>query len=290
MHSLELFNLNYMQFKLEKEFIDKYLSTGEYNRYNYDNRFIMRLGYSGSFSTYNANRRLHNFSTYRYSFESAGNLLYGINKLFDAHTDADGNYNLFKVRYSQYLRGEFNTTYNQIFDKNNRFVYHLGFGLGVPYGNADIIPYERRFYSGGASSVRGWSESTLGPGVYKRMPNVRSRDYNQVGDLKLDMSMEYRAKMFWVVESAFFLDAGNIWTVRNYDEQKGGVFAFDSFLEQIAVAYGAGLRLDFSMFIIRLDVGIRLFDPVFSRKTEQWRMKPDINRDVALHIAIGYPF
>jgi len=157
----------------------------------------------------------------------------------------------------------------------------------VPYGNAEVIPYERRFYAGGANSVRGWSESTLGPGVYKRI-DAKRRDYNQVGDVKLDLSMEYRAKMFWVLEGAAFLDAGNIWTIRNYPEQLGGAFQPTEFLKQLAIAYGGGLRLDFSFFIFRLDVGVRLFDPVRTRR-EQWRIKPD-SGDFAFHLAIGYPF
>jgi outer membrane protein assembly factor BamA len=164
----------------------------------------------------------------------------------------------------------------------------LGVGEGVPYGKADIIPYERRYYSGGANSVRGWSESTLGPGTYQRITSLY-RDYNQVGDVKLDMNMEYRTKMFWVLEGALFLDAGNIWTIRSYDEQSGGVFKLPTFLNQIAIAYGAGFRFDFSFFIARIDIGMKLFDPSKSR-LEQWRTKPNFNEDLAFHIAIGYPF
>ena len=287
-HNFELFNLSYMDFVIDPEFRDNYLLTGQYNKYNYDNRFVLRMGYNGSLSNYNANRPLKNYTTYRYSFESAGNLLYGINKILNSPLSDNGNYELMKVRYSQYVRAEYNTTHYQIFDKSNRFVYHLGVGVGVPYGNADIIPYERRFYSGGANSVRGWSESTLGPGTYQRITSLY-RDYNQVGDVKLDLNMEYRTKMFWVLEGALFLDAGNIWTIRSYDEQSGGVFKPSTFLNQIAIAYGAGFRFDFSFFIARIDIGMKLFDPSKSR-LEQWRTKPNFNEDLAFHIAIGYPF
>lgn len=287
-HNFELANLSFMAFDVDPEFRNKYLTTGEYNKYNYDNRFVLRMGYTGSFSNFNKNRPLRDYSTYRYSIESAGNLLYGLNHLFGSETTNDGTYELFKVRYSQYVRAEYNTSHYQIFDKNNRIVYHLGVGVGVPYGNADIIPYERRFYSGGANSVRGWSESTLGPGVYKRDVG-RIRDYNQVGDIKLDLNMEYRVKMFWVVEGALFLDGGNIWTVKKYKEQDGGEFNADTFLKQIAIAYGAGLRFDFSFFIARLDLGFKLYDPTKTR-LEQWRILPSLKNDLAFHIAIGYPF
>jgi outer membrane protein assembly factor BamA len=110
-----------------------------------------------------------------------------------------------------------------------------------------------------------------------------------VGDIKLDMNMEYRAKMFWLIEGALFLDAGNIWTIKDYDTQPLGQFKLDSFMEQIAIAYGAGLRFDFSFFIARVDLGIKLYDPVLGR-TERWRVSPKISDDFAFHFAIGYPF
>jgi outer membrane protein assembly factor BamA len=286
-HNFELANLSYVYFpSFSEEFRETYLNTGRYNKYNYEDHFILRMGYSGSYTSFNTARPLHDYSTSRYSVESAGNLLYGINNIL-GNTKTDGAYRIFNIRYAQYFRAEYNTTRHQIIDASNRFVFHLGAGVGVPYGNAEVIPYERRFYAGGANSVRGWSESTLGPGVYKRI-DAKRRDYNQVGDVKLDLSMEYRAKMFWVLEGAAFLDAGNIWTIRNYPEQLGGAFQPTEFLKQLAIAYGGGLRLDFSFFIFRLDVGVRLFDPVRTRR-EQWRIKPD-SGDFAFHLAIGYPF
>ena len=289
-HVFQLFDISYVRFlDIDPVFRSTYLndSAPRYNPYNYKDHFIMRMGYSGSYSTFNANRPLKDYSSVRYSIESAGNLLYAMSNLLGS-TKVDGTYQLFKVRYSQYVKGEYNITHHQIYDKENRFVYHLGLGLGVPYGNADVIPYEKRFYSGGANSVRGWGESQLGPGVYKRITG-KARDFNQVGDIKLDMNMEYRAKMFWLMEGVLFLDAGNIWTIKNYDTQPLGQFKLDSFMEQIAIAYGAGLRFDFSFFIARVDFGMKLYDPVLGR-TERWRVNPKISDDFAIHFAIGYPF
>jgi len=274
-----------------QSFKDMYLNTSPpvFNPYNYQDHFIMRSGYSGSYSTFNANRPMQNYSSMRYSFEAAGNFLYAMNHLLGtAPNQSDSSYRFFGIRYSQYIKAEYNITRHQIFDKDNRFVYHLGVGVGMPYGNADAIPYEKRFYSGGANSIRGWSESTLGPGVYQRISNNR-RDYNQVGDIKLDMSMEYRAKLFWIMEGALFLDAGNIWTIKDYETQKGGTFKFDTFMKQIAMAYGVGLRWDFSFFVFRTDLGVKLFDPVRPR-VDQWRVNPSFKDDFAFHIAIGYPF
>lgn len=291
-HTFQLFDLNYVYFPLiTTAFRNTYLDVvpPRFNPYNYTDHFIMRMGYAGSYTSFNASRPLQNYSTMRYNLETAGNLLYGLNHLLGSVPSADGSFRLFNIRYSQYIKGEYNITHHQIYNAENRFVYHLGVGVGVPYGNAESIPYEKRFYSGGANSVRGWSESTLGPGVYSSSSDYRSRDYNQVGDIKLDMNMEYRAKMFWLMEGALFLDAGNVWTIKDYDTQTGGTFHLDSFMKQIAIAYGFGVRFDFSFFIARVDVGIKLFDPVLTRR-DQWRISPKINQDFALHFAIGYPF
>lgn len=286
-HNFDLLDINYVYFPwISQPFRDAFLNTGLYNRYNYEDYLIMRFSYSSSFNSFNINRPLQNYYTYRYSFEAAGNLLYGINNLLQTHTGNDGFYRVFNIRYSQYVRAEFNASQHLIFDSNNRLVYHAGVGLGIPYGNADVIPYERRFYSGGANSVRGWSESTLGPGNYSRITN-RRRDYNQVGDIKLDLNLEYRSKLLWVIEGALFADAGNVWTIRDYSYQPGGVFRWNTFLNQIALAYGFGLRFDFNFVLFRVDLGVKLYDPMVNNGT--WNVLPNSN-SFALHFAIGYPF
>jgi outer membrane protein assembly factor BamA len=289
-HIFQLFDLSYVQFPyISPAFKDSFLNPIKpiFTPYNYENHFIMRMGYAGSYSTFNANRPLQDYSIAHYSIETAGNLLNGLSHLLGSKKDSTGSYELFKIRYAQYIKGEFNITHHQIFDSRNSFVYHFDFGIGAPYGNGDVIPFEKRFYSGGANSVRGWSESTLGPGIYKRITSL-PRDFNQVGDIKLDMNMEYRAKMVWLMEGALFLDAGNIWTIKDYSTQPGGVFRFDTFMNQIAIAYGLGLRFDFSFFIARVDLGLKLFNPALDRR-DQWRVNPGWE-DCALHIAIGYPF
>ena len=287
-HNFDLLDLSYVYFPwISQQFKDSFLVTGKYNRYSYDDYLIMRVSYSTAFSGFNPARPMRNYLTYRYGVESSGNALLGIYKLLNIPADADGFYRAFNIRFSQYVRGEINTSYHQLIDKNNRFVYHAGIGAGIPYGNSEVIPFERRFYGGGANSVRGWSESALGPGTYERFSTLR-RDYNQVGDIKLDLNFEYRAKMFWVLEGAIFADAGNIWTIREYDNQPGGVFRFDTFWKQMALAYGMGFRMDFSFILFRVDLGVKLFDPA-ATSGANWKFPPSF-KDVALHIAIGYPF
>lgn len=114
---------------------------------------------------------------------------------------------------------------------------------------------------------------------------------NQTGDLKLDASVEYRTDLFWKLRGAAFVDAGNIWTLRNYESQPGGQFRFGKFYKQIAVAYGIGFRLDLDFFILRIDGGMKAINPVYSSGRQRYPIiHPKFSRDFAFHFAVGYPF
>lgn len=197
-------------------------------------------------------------------------------------------YRVFGIQYSQYAKAEVDYTIAHNFTPRHSLAFHAGFGIGVPYGNSRVLPFEKRFYAGGANGVRGWSVRTLGPGSYD------SRNYvtdfiNQCGDIRLDLSAEYRMKLFWVFEGALFIDAGNIWTIHNYENQPGGMFKFKSFAKELAASYGIGLRLDFDYFLLRLDLGIKAHNPAMNQ--EEWPIiHPRWGRDTSLHFSVGYPF
>lgn len=166
--------------------------------------------------------------------------------------------------------------------------WHAGAGVATPYGNSTVIPFEKRFYDGGANGVRGWSVRTLGPGGYRGSNSVT--DFiNQCGDIRLELNVEYRAKLFWVIELGAFVDAGNIWTIRDYENQPNGVFKFNQFYKQIAAAYGLGVRLDFTYFLLRLDLGMKAHNPAVGE--DPWPIiRPRWHRDAAFHFSVGYPF
>jgi outer membrane protein assembly factor BamA len=113
---------------------------------------------------------------------------------------------------------------------------------------------------------------------------------HQAGDIRLDANIEYRSKLFWKFELAFYIDAGNIWTIRSYDYQKNGNFDFRRFHKEIAVSYGLGLRLDFDYFLVRLDSGFKAYNPQ-ETGSKRWAISnPDFNTNFAWHFAVGYPF
>jgi outer membrane protein assembly factor BamA len=151
-----------------------------------------------------------------------------------------------------------------------------------------MLPFEKRYYSGGANSVRAWQVRELGPGSY--IPTSASTFFNQSGDIKLDLNLEYRTHFFWKLEAAAFIDAGNVWTIRNYEGQENGKFRLNSFYKELAIGYGLGLRLDFDYFLIRLDCGEKAYNPA-KRGRERWAvLQPNLSDNFAMHIAVGYPF
>ncbi len=197
-------------------------------------------------------------------------------------------YEVFNTQFSQYIKGEVDYAITRNFDHRHSLAFHIGGGIGYPYGNSRVLPFEKRFYAGGANGVRGWGVRTLGPGRYNSHNSV-SYFINQCGDIRLDMSLEYRAKLFWVLEGGAFIDAGNIWTIHNYENQPGGMFHFNTFWKEIAWAYGLGLRMDFNYFLLRLDLGVKAYNP--AQGQERWPLFHfDWHRDTAVHFSVGYPF
>lgn len=295
MRTYDFVDINYVYLPRSTiDFIDQIAPTNPLLRYSYEDHFIMRMGYT----YYRTNRRIPtgtanaftiqpSVSTLRASGEIAGNLLYALSALTGQHK-SDGAYKIFGIQYAQYVKGEVDWTHVRNFNSRNALAMRAGFGIAYPYGNSSMVPFEKRFYAGGANSVRGWGVRTLGPGCYESQNNVLNF-INQCGDISLNLSLEYRAKLFWVFEGALFVDAGNIWTIKNYENQPGGEFKFGKFYKQIAMSYGAGIRMDFTYFLLRFDLGMKAHDP--ARNREPWPLvHPNWKRDSAFHFAVGYPF
>ena len=291
-HTFNLIDLNYVYLPaFDNSFIKDI--TNPLLLYSYEDHFIMRMGYS----FYHTNKQpasllgkqfQTNIYTIRASAETAGNLLYAGSKIFGQKREDNDSYKLFGIRYSQYFKAEADYSFTHRFSERSSIAFHIGAGVAVPYGNSIVIPFEKRFYAGGANSVRGWGVRTLGPGSYDSS-NSQAKFINQCGDIRLDANVEFRAKLFWVIELAAFIDAGNIWTIREYENQPGGKFEFGKFYKQLAAAYGVGLRLDFNYFLLRLDMGMKAHNPADGQ--EKWPLiHPNYKRDAAFHFSVGYPF
>lgn len=295
-HRLDVLDLNYIYVPwisetFKNEYLDSISNRNSILKYNYENLLITRLGYSYSYnsSLKNANQMDRVAYSLRTSVECSGNLLYGMNRVFGGARDSEGQYTFLNIAYAQYIKGDFDFSASVRFDDRNSMVFHVGVGVAYPYGNSRILPFEKRYFSGGANSMRGWAVRSLGPGRYKNKGS--SIDFiNQSGDMKLDVNLEYRSRLFWKLHSAVFIDVGNIWTLREYKEQPGGQFNIESFYQELAFSYGIGFRFDLDMFVFRLDGAMKAIDPAYSGKEKYPIFRPRFSRDFALHFAIGYPF
>lgn len=284
---VDLIDLNYIYMPwisatFKEDYLDDVDSRNSILRYNYEDLFIMKLGFGMSFN--------NGDEAYKINVESAGNLLNGVSRLLGSRVNKDNQYTLFNIAFAQYVKGDFDYTRLFRIDTDNSLAFHFGLGIAYPYGNSKILPFEKRYFSGGANSVRGWSVRGLGPGKFKGTDG--SIDFiNQTGDLKLDINLELRSFLFWKVYGAVFLDAGNIWTLRYYEEQPGGQFDIKDFYKQIAVAYGIGIRFNFDFFILRFDMGMKAINPAYDSQHEHYAIfHPDFSRDFAFHFAVGLPF
>ena len=286
-YQVDLLDLNYISMPwisdtFKREYLDNTDSRNSILRYNYENLFIMKLGFG-----YTYNNGIYAIKT---SVETAGNLLNLASKAFNFHKNDEGQYTFIDIAYAQYVRGMFDFTRKFVFDYNNQLVFHLGFGIAYPYGNSNILPFEKRFFSGGANSVRGWSVRSLGPGKFIGTDG-RIDFINQTGDMKIDLNAELRGNLFWKFQGAFFIDAGNVWTLRDYSDQPGGQFKIYSLWKEMAVAYGIGLRMNFDYFVLRLDLGMKAVNPSYETSKEHFPIvHPRFSRDYALHFAVGMPF
>ena len=293
-HRIDLINIAFLYLpRISERFKEDYINKGQNHifQYNYQDRLIINMGYSYNYNSVGGsiinNTIASNSYSIRFNFESAGNVMYALSKAANIRKNSNGEYAILGIPYAQYLKGEFDFAKNIRIDYRNSFAFHAGVGIAVPYGNAKTIPFEKQYFSGGANSVRGWSVRDLGPGSFAGNGNL----LDQSGDIKLDASIEYRSKLFWKFQGAVFIDAGNIWTIRSYANQPGGVFKIDKFYKQIAVAYGLGLRLDLDFFILRFDGGMKAVNPAYETRKEHFPIiHPKFSRDFAFHFAVGYPF
>ena len=288
-YRIDLIDLNYVFMPwisetFKKEYLDDTTNSNAILRYNYEDLFIMKMGFGW---TYNNGRY-----ALKTNVETAGNLLNLSSRIFKPEMNENQQYMLFGIAYAQYVKGDFDFT-KQLLSRlsKDQLVFHFGFGIAYPYGNSRILPFEKRYFSGGANSVRGWSVRSLGPGSYKDKDG-QINFITQTGDLKLDLNLEYRTHLFWKFGGALFVDAGNIWTLRDYKDQPGGQFQIGSFLRDLAVSYGLGVRLNFDYFILRFDLGMKAVNPAYKTEEEDHYplIHPRLSRDLAFHFAVGLPF
>lgn len=275
-------------FNLDSEFY-KTLANDPFLRYAYQDHFDLGSGLTLYYTTNAESIPKESFLYTRFQFDIAGNMLSLFKPLMKR--DKDGFATIWNTPYSQFVRSEVTFGKTWIFGRNSgqAIATRLLAGAGYAYGNSSALPFEKHFYGGGANSLRGWQARTVGPGLSPRDNSFVIP--NQTGDMKLEANVEYRFNMFWKVAGAVFIDAGNVWTLKDDGTQAGkeSMLRWETFGESIAANWGVGLRLNFGFMLLRLDLGLKVHDPAREIKwvgPDQW-----FKRDgYALHFGVGYPF
>ncbi len=278
--------------KLPKESIDSAFAArierSSYLAYSYKDVMILGGNYSYIFN----NQKIQKSRDYwflRINAEASGNMLAMAGKLTGAKK-TDGSYNILGQPFAQYVRTDMDLKYNFAFNDVGSIVYRGFLGIGVPYGNSKAIPFEKQYFGGGANGIRAWQVRSLGPGSYK--PDTIATFLNQTADIKLELNAEYRFKLFWILEGALFLDAGNIWTYKEDAARPGSQFRFNQFYKDIALGTGTGFRFDFKFVIGRIDLGMKLRDPSVAEGSK-WifaNRSYNFSDDFTMVFGIGYPF
>lgn len=255
---------------------------GTYLQYSYTDHFIMSLGYQFTFNQQTV-RRNQRGVYFHIGIETAGNVL---NLLTQKQNTEDEFKKIWEIRFAQYVRTDAELRYQTSDLWDNRYVARLFAGIGVPYGNSLMLPFEKSYFVGGANSIRAWPVRGLGPGSQAADPALRY--HNQTGDIRLEANAEYRFNIISVLEGALFVDAGNIWLLNRSHNASDAVFTRD-FYKQIAMGAGLGVRLNFNYFIVRVDAAYKLHDP--AELEDKWvvtrRFQPS---KINWNFAIGYPF
>lgn len=251
---------------------------------SFQDHFINASSYSLVYNDQRINK-ITNFIYFKFNFEAAGNIQSGIYSLSNKPYDNDDtkSYNLFDIRYAQYVKTDFDfRAYGQT--KSTSFVKRINVGIGKPYGNLDVLPFDKSYYGGGANGIRAWQARSLGPGTLS--DSLSENSLNQIGELKIEGNLEYRFDITKLFEGAAFIDAGNIWILSEDPNRPNAEIKADKFWKDVAVGTGIGLRLDFNFFLIRFDLAAKLKDPG-SETPEKFNLNW---RQPTLNLGIGYPF
>jgi outer membrane protein assembly factor BamA len=297
-HNLSPLSITFAHLTNTTQKFDNLLSTNPFLKKSFDEQFIIGQIYS---FTYNdqLEKDHKNHLYFKGSVDLSGNLLQLVQSLFIKHpATPDNPYKFFGTTYSEYYKFDIDLRhYYNSSDQTASLASRLILGIGIPYGNSATMPYVKQFYIGGSNSVRAFAAGGLGPGTYKIPDSVAANSFiDQAGDIKLEANTEYRFPIISIVRGALFVDAGNIWLLREDSGRPGAKFSGSTFLDEIAVGTGFGVRLDLSFFILRCDLAFPLRVPSLPT-TERWVISkvnfsdPSWRKNnLALNIAIGYPY
>lgn len=286
-NQLTILGINYVRPSNISDSFQRFLDTNLTYARSIEKQFIIGPTYNFNYNSQTKpNRRLNNFY-----FNGSADLSNNLAGLITGANVGKGKVTqLFNVPLAQYVRLEADFRHYLRLGEFSQLVSRITGGIGIAYGNSTTLPFIKQFFAGGTNDIRAFRSRALGPGsYYAGNPNLNPRLFDQPGDVKLEMNVEYRAKLFSLVRWALFVDAGNIWTRQTDSSRPGSVFT-SHFLDDVAVGVGTGLRFDLSILVLRVDVAAPVRFPwVEGDKKWNFHAVTDIS-NLVLNLAIGYPF
>lgn len=280
--SFTLFKLTYNKLQHTTAEFDSIMNANPAIALSFQNQFIPQMSYS---FVYDRAMNRRNTINVQFTLQQAGNIFWSIYELCGKH----GEKTLFKTPFSQFVKGYAQVVYSRRLAGNIWLVNRLATGVAYAYGNSREVPYSEQFYAGGANSVRAFTVRSIGPGSYRAPADQINGYFDQTGTFIFLANSELRFPILGPLEGAMFLDAGNVWTLKNEPSRPGGQLKASSFLRDLALGTGVGLRLNISMLVIRGDLGIGIHAPYHTSRHGYYNM-PSFGKSLAFHLAIGYPF
>lgn len=281
-HEINPISVNYTQLSNTTDEFEEILDDNPFLRRSFEQQFISGLNYSFTYNGLVDSNKRHQFY-FNTTFDTAGNSI----SLFGKGNDADTPKTFLGLEYAQYAKADFNFNYHLNFENEQVLATRLFAGYGLAYGNSDVVPFVKQYYSGGPYSVRAFNIRSLGPGTYNDETDGNTTNFfDKTGNIRLEANIEYRFPIYSYFKGAFFVDAGNIWNSEANPAFNGKDKFTSNFLNELGMGAGFGLRIDIQNFVIRFDLAAPFHDPSLP---EGERFNFDVSSPI-LNFAIGYPF
>ena len=281
-NNLTVFKLTYTNLMHTTHAFDSIMDANPAIAQSFKSQFIPQMSYS---MVYDRAMNRNNTINIQATVTEAGNVFWA---LWEA-CGKKGEKELFGNPFSQFIKGTAQVVYGRRLGGSHWLMSRVMVGAAHAYGNSSQVPYSEQFYCGGANSVRAFTVRSLGPGSY-HTPGKSANDYfDQTGTFKFEANIEYRFPILGPLHGAVFMDAGNVWLIKDDPQRPGGTLKASSFLRELALGTGAGLRFDIGMLVVRADLGIGIHAPYDTGRSGYYNMT-SFKNSLAFHLAIGYPF
>ena len=279
-HAINPISTNFTRLSNTTDEFQEILDENPFLKRSFDQEFISGLTYSFTYSEMVNTSKKHQIYA-NFNFDVAGNSI----SLFGKEKVAGQPKEIFGLEYAQFAKADVDFRYHFNFGKEQKIATRLFAGYGLAYGNSDVLPFTKQYFSGGPYSVRAFRIRSLGPGTYNELGTDEGTFFDQTGNIRLEANIEYRFPIFGFFKGAVFADAGNVWNSEENPSLPGGKFSGD-FLSELGMGAGFGGRVDVQGFVIRLDLAAPFHDPSLP---EGQRLDFRFDEPI-LNFAIGYPF